>query len=706
MTISDPVAQATYEQQISLPADWQGETFRLNFNGSPVNYPAGATAGTPGTPYLIRKASASADIVAALGQFVGSQSNTTGVLAVAAKVTGAGTTANPWGVTLVSKNANTPLLSKAADSTIAVGPITAVSTAPIAPATTYKAEWTVAGTIERDQKWTVTVGGTEYFFFAGSGGTALTPDAVAAGLAAKINGRNGLTATSAAAVLTVTGSTDPGTPALTILPPNPNVTVGAAADQHTIYTQTITLQGGAVGPKNAERSVEFGLKIVAPVASGPAVTPAQAAVGQKAEDQTWEVSTQAVGGTFDLTIGFQDRNPASKTVSVPGISWKAAPTEIQKQIQDAVNATRANALLDVPPKVFVSGMGTPAFPWRITFGNMGAVTVTTDGNPLKIELPSGQTGIPANKVPGVAGGLAATNGISNVIGSGKDDWIYGVKKASVELVSVGESEFTILTDKQTLKVQGDIDLVDGQAVLYQQTLDTADTINGLVDNAIYFVRVEKVANSASPGGKDTLIKFYATREESLKSGVVGSLFSSALKLSKEATNAGAFHKLLTVPVADGAAGDDRIIGANGNLGGALFGGTGVGLTGSSDTLVGGAGADYLSGGSGADTLFGDGSHVAVAGIDGVDTLSGGAGNDHVFGLAGNDALSGGGGNDYLVGGAGSDVVDGGSGNDTLAVIEKGKSTDYDILKGGKGTDQYLLKADWGVANIVEPDPTI
>jgi len=728
-TISAPVPNATYKQNIDLPADWQGDTFRLNFFDSPVNYPAGSTAGTPGTPYLIRKGSEKADIVAALGQFVyNAATNPDGILAIAPTVTTsknvlqtAGSAARPWIVTLVSKDTNTPVLSKAADLA-AFGPITPVRTGPTAPATApYRLDWTVAGTIQRDQKWAVTVGSTEYFFFAGSGGTLLTPAGVAAGLAAKINGSNGLTATSVNAVMTVTRSTDPGTPKLTILPPNPIVAVAVATEPHTIYTQTITLQGEAVVLKN-ERAVEFGLKIVSPVLIVPTVTPARGAtdVGQKAEDQTWEVSTQAVGGTFKLDFTFKNKTSTDVPVSVLGIPWNSAPNDIQAKIQAQLNplypAARSAGTLDVPPKVFVSGMGTTAFPWRITFGNMGSVALTADTyavTPLTNALPSGATQILVNTVPGVAGGLGDGLGnvatemkISNVIGSGKNDWIYGVRKASLELVTITEAAVLILPDKQTLQVPGDIDLVTGQAVLYRQTVAGKDTINGLVKDAIYFVRFIQKVPSSSPGGKDTQIKFYATREESLKSGV-RDLFSSALKLSKELDNTEATHQLFTVPVADGAVSNDRIIAANGNLGGALFGGTGKGLgNGGDDTLVGGAGADFISGNDGDDSLFGDGSHVAVAdnngvAIGGVDTLSGGADDDKVFGLAGDDTLSGGAGNDYLVGGAGSDVVDGGAGNDTLAVIEKGKSTDYDILKGGEGSDQYVLKADWGVANIVE-----
>src|SRR5207248_79864 len=48
---------------------------------------------------------------------------------------------------------------------------------------------------------------------------------------------------------------------------------------------------------------------------------------------------------------------------------------------------------------------------------------------------------------------------------------------------------------------------------------------------------------------------------------------------------------------------------------------------------------------------------------GDDFLSGGTGNDMLDGGAGNDTMSGGSGDDVLTGGPGSDTLDGGSGDD-------------------------------------------
>ncbi|RMG36278.1 MAG: calcium-binding protein, partial [Planctomycetota bacterium] len=74
------------------------------------------------------------------------------------------------------------------------------------------------------------------------------------------------------------------------------------------------------------------------------------------------------------------------------------------------------------------------------------------------------------------------------------------------------------------------------------------------------------------------------------------------------------------------------------------------------TVVGGAGADALTGRSGNDSLLGG---------DGADTLSGGPGIDWLLGEGGNDSLAGGDGDDRIVGGGGDDAIDGGAGTDRL-----------------------------------------
>lgn len=90
------------------------------------------------------------------------------------------------------------------------------------------------------------------------------------------------------------------------------------------------------------------------------------------------------------------------------------------------------------------------------------------------------------------------------------------------------------------------------------------------------------------------------------------------------------------------------------------------------TIVGGAGADTLTGGFGPDTMNG--------GV-GEDQVTGGAGNDTIRGSGENDILDGGPGNDDITGEGLDDTLTGGPGNDTLRG-EKGN----DGIRGGSGDD--------------------
>ena len=108
-------------------------------------------------------------------------------------------------------------------------------------------------------------------------------------------------------------------------------------------------------------------------------------------------------------------------------------------------------------------------------------------------------------------------------------------------------------------------------------------------------------------------------------------------------------------------------------------------------LIGGAGADALTGGAGIDTASYATSTVAVtanlttpasntgdaagdtySGIENLtggsaaDTLTGDANANVLSGGAGNDSLSGGNGNDVLIGGAGADALNGGANIDTAS----------------------------------------
>jgi Ca2+-binding RTX toxin-like protein len=136
-------------------------------------------------------------------------------------------------------------------------------------------------------------------------------------------------------------------------------------------------------------------------------------------------------------------------------------------------------------------------------------------------------------------------------------------------------------------------------------------------------------------------------------------------------------------VLTGNAGNDALIGGSGND--TLLGGDG------DDTLTGGAGNDIIDGGNGIDTVSysansgaqtidlslstaqtissGDVDTITnvenVIGGTGADTITGNTGNNILNGGSGADTINGNDGDDTLIGGAGNDVLNGGNGIDTV-----------------------------------------
>ncbi|MCP3980036.1 MAG: DUF4347 domain-containing protein [bacterium] len=419
--------------------------------------------------------------------------------------------------------------------------------------------------------------------------------------------------------------------------------------------------------------------------------------GFKAANATWNVHTRAVDGKFDLAISLNDAAfPVDHDeVTVEDIEYDASPDEIRKQIADEIDALIGahDVALDVPPVILVSGAGTRAFPWRITFANLGDVGVGEAFNVAKLKLhglPAADGGgvstLPAHTVfrvdgNAVVGDPIEVRGITKIVGSGRADRIYSANEVS-ELFTFnmsqnpdtghrfeGNDTLLLLTDA--------IDLRTGQAVEYSQT-GPGSSIKGLTSGSIYFVSV--VERSAT----ETKIRFHATAEE------VG---KNAVKIARpQRWAAGAVHHLYEVATVESESGEDVLV-ASGDRN-VLRGAD------SNDVLVGSDGADYVDGGDGEDKVYGDGSHDEQAGA-GRDTVLGGDDKDHVFGNTGPDVLFGGSGNDFLVGGSGSDVVHGEAGDDEIAVIEAGKRDDYDLFLGGKGNDTFKFRGTWGVASIGE-----
>lgn len=164
-----------------------------------------------------------------------------------------------------------------------------------------------------------------------------------------------------------------------------------------------------------------------------------------------------------------------------------------------------------------------------------------------------------------------------------------------------------------------------------------------------------------------------------------------------ATGGGGSDTILSIEGVIGGSGADTITGDS--LGNVLRGDAGAdtiyGAAGS-DTLYGDTGQDRIYGGADGDLAFGGNDADVIVGDDGSDTLFGDAGTDTLYGDAGDDALDGGTEADSLFGGAGSDTLYGGDGSDSL----RGGDND-DLLYGGLGADS--LSGDAGNDFLVGDD---
>jgi Ca2+-binding RTX toxin-like protein len=111
-------------------------------------------------------------------------------------------------------------------------------------------------------------------------------------------------------------------------------------------------------------------------------------------------------------------------------------------------------------------------------------------------------------------------------------------------------------------------------------------------------------------------------------------------------------------------------------------------------LVGGAGNDTLSGGSGADMLFGGSNDDALIGRGGADLLFGGSGNDTLTGGDADDQAFGQGDNDRMVWNPGddTDLNEGGVGVDTVEV------------NGGNGAEVFTTTANGTRVRFDRLDP--
>jgi Ca2+-binding RTX toxin-like protein len=105
-------------------------------------------------------------------------------------------------------------------------------------------------------------------------------------------------------------------------------------------------------------------------------------------------------------------------------------------------------------------------------------------------------------------------------------------------------------------------------------------------------------------------------------------------------------------------------------------------------IIGGKGADTLTGGNGTNGISGTKGNDTIVGGPGPDDLHGGPGDDVIDGLGGVDTVAGDAGNDTLTGGPGQDLIIGGNGNDTIYA----QDGEADRVEGSGGTDTAQVDA--------------
>lgn len=286
-------------------------------------------------------------------------------------------------------------------------------------------------------------------------------------------------------------------------------------------------------------------------------------------------------------------------------------------------------------------------------------------------------------------GLDTIAQIENVVGSQKDDEIYGDDIANTITGGKGEDTINGRGNNDLIYGEGDEDLIygeDGEDTIFGN--DDKDTIDGGLGNDT-LSGGNGNDQLLGQGGNDTLDG--GENNDTLDGGENDDILFG--QSGADSLLGGTGNDSL-----DGGEGDDRLYGEAGNdtldagsgndtLSGGDDDDTLWGQTGN-DSLTGGNGNDSLDAGEGNDELYGElGNDTLDAGL-GNDTLSGGDDDDTLWGQAGNDTLDGGNGNDSLDAGEGKDTLTGGNDNDTLV----GRTGD-DLLDGGEGNDRLFADED-------------
>jgi Ca2+-binding RTX toxin-like protein len=348
------------------------------------------------------------------------------------------------------------------------------------------------------------------------------------------------------------------------------------------------------------------------------------------------------GGTDRDTVSYAERlNPVTVTLDGAGNDGESGENDfVASDVENVAGGKDNDTLIgDGQSNKLIGGPGND------TLDGLG-------GQPDELHGESGNDkldGGPAGSIVDVLDGGADTDTVS-----------YQSRTAGLEIVldgSVSGTEDKIVNVENALGGTGDDKLIgtEGPNALFggdgSDGLDGKggdDTLNGGDGNDLIW----------GEGGKDTIA---AGDGADTITGGDGPDWISA------------WTGVDTVTYEDHSAGVTVTLEGTANDGAA---GEGDNVLPGAETIVGGSGADTLTGDGGPNTIVGGKGVDTLNGLGGTDQLDGGPGKDVLNGGDNGDTLSGGTDNDQLYGDAGVDALRGGPGNDKLHGGAEGDYADY------------------------------
>lgn len=424
----------------------------------------------------------------------------------------------------------------------------------------------------------------------------------------------------------------------------------------------------------------------------------------------YTITVPVVNGQFKVGFGSMlDQSPGDEAWGIDNVKVTASQVV---QTTTAVTINSSQVLGTAGNDTFVAGSKAEAF-----IGKEGNDTVdysrSAQGVTVKLD-DTDQHGPHANQKAGGLTGDAAGDtykNIENVIGSSKDDYIYGAAGGTNARLGDGNDVF----DNSQLADRVGADVVDGgngnDTIWTGHGNDTL--IGGAGDDRLF-----------GEAGDDTLTGGSGNDIIDGGSGNDVAVFSGNRVDYDIIRNADGTTSVIDRSTADGIDrvinveslrfADQTLVNEQGNW--TLRGSTGndnLAGTRSADTIDGGAGNDNIRGGAGNDVLTGGGGADTVSGGDGDDTISSGASNDtagdRLSGDAGNDRITGSGFNDVIDGGSGNDQINSGSGDDliygdtnpdSIAAGTLVKTGDNLIVNGSFETN-LTANRTWSVFNSID-----